>query len=126
MAEFTVTKTQISAGIWEGVVDYCGTGTPRNPVLDCVQAGTRLDGISFTADPEQEGRWIMRIAIPPHLISDGVQVFQIVERDSAETIGQFAILADEPVDDGLRDEVALLRGEVDLLKKALRRLAVEH
>ena len=39
MSDFQVTKTRILAGIWEGVVDFIGTGEIREPGLVCLHDG---------------------------------------------------------------------------------------
>lgn len=126
MSNFTVTKLHIRAGIWEGFVDFAGSGAPTQPALECWHEDERLDGLSYAADPDVEGRWTLRIAIPPHALRDGVQVFQITDTSTEEILSRFTILTDELFDDGLREEVALLRAELDMLKRAVRRLSLEE
>jgi hypothetical protein len=125
MSDFQVTKTRILAGIWEGVVDFIGTGEIREPGLVCLHDGTRIPSLTYVPDPEADGRWILRIAIPPHVLADGIQVFLVNDQDTGETLTQFSILTDEHFDEGLRREVALLRAELDIVKRAIRRIAVE-
>lgn len=126
MSDFTVTKTRIHAGIWEGIVDYFGDGEPRDPSLVCVHDNDTIPSLTYVPDPDAEGRWILRIAIPPHVLADGIQVFLINDRDTDETLARFSILTDEHFDEGLRNEVAMLRAELDIVKGTLRRMAMEN
>jgi hypothetical protein len=125
MSDFQVTKTRILAGIWEGVVDYVGAAETREPRLECLHDGARIPSLTYVPDPEAEGRWILRIAIPPHVLADGIQVFLVNDQETEETLARFSILTDEHYDEGLRREVALLRAELDIVKRAVRRLAME-
>lgn len=114
MARWTLTKTRLVDGIYEGIL--AGTGTPR---LAAHHAGGTI------AAPEIEdggaGVWHLRLRMPPEVISDGGSVVVISDADSGETLDSIAILAGDPLDEDLRAEVALLRAELDLLKRAFRR-----
>jgi len=125
MSDFTVTKTRILAGIWEGIVDFLGPGEPREPRLECICEDQPIPSLTYVPDPDAEGRWILRIAIPPHVLADGIQVFLINDCETGDTLAQFSILTDEHFDEGLRSEVAMLRAELDIVKRAVRRMAME-
>jgi hypothetical protein len=59
------------------------------------------------------------------LIGDGAQTFLIFDKDTGETLDSFTIIAGDAVSDDIRAEVALLRAELDLVKRAFRRHCVE-
>ena len=75
-----------------------------------------------TGEPSQ---WSLRIPIPVELIGDGAQTFLIFDKDTGETLDSFTIIAGDAVTDDIRAEVALLRAELDMVKRAFRRHCVE-
>jgi len=116
MTDLTLTKIQLRAGVWEGVL----TGpTSKEPVLALRHNGDILPGLEVTAD--EPGQWHVRAPVPLELISDDLQSFVIVESDSDTILAQFVILAGEQIETNMRAEIDLLRAELDLLKRAFRR-----
>ena len=113
---WTLTKTRLAAGIWEGVL--AGAGTDR-PVLQVTHEGLAVDGLQLAHDA-QTGHWRVSVPVPPHLISDGVQTFVISDAQGV-TLASFALLSGEALAEDIRAELDLLRAELDLLKRAFRR-----
>lgn len=120
MSNFTVTKTRIQGGIWEGVVRRSGDDT-KDPEIEVREQDEIVRSISLTPDNHEAGQWHLSIALPPERLHDGVQVFLILDGQTGEELDRFTILTGEPLEDDLRAEVALLRAELDLLKAAFRR-----
>lgn len=123
MSDFTVTRKRIHAGIWEGIVESSGAsdGEARIEVTHLEQP---IRSTSVTKS-EKPGQWQLRIAIPPELLSDGVQVFLINDKDTGEKLDSFTIVTGEVLEDDIRSEVELLRAELDMLKRAFRRHCLE-
>ncbi|WP_425050882.1 hypothetical protein [Psychromarinibacter sp. S121] len=120
MIELSLTKTRIQAGIWEGIL----TGGPQDgdvPDLQVTHLGKTLNTVAVTPDPDAPGRWQVKIAIPPELLSDGVQTFLIQNGATGETLNSFTVVTGEPLGDDIRGEMDLLRAELDMLKRAFRR-----
>ncbi len=124
MSEYTVTRTRIQAGIWEGVVTPNGEAQ-EDPAIEVLHKEARVHSFALTPDEANPGTWQLRIAIPPDLLSDGVQVFLINDAATGETLDSFTIITGEPLEDDIRAEVELLRAELDMLKRAFRRHCVE-
>lgn len=123
MSNFTVTKTRIHAGIWEGLIVAAeADGTEPNIAVTHLEKPLTGFAVSKNTVP---GRWALRIAIPPELLSDGVQVFVISDKASGEKLDSFTIVTGEPLEDDIRAEVELLRAELDMLKRAFRRHCLE-
>ena len=122
MQHFTVTKTRIHAGIWEGTVAANGPDTAE-PQIEVTHLEKPLSNFALSKD--EGGFWALRIAIPPELLSDGVQVFVISDKASGEKLESFTIITGEPLEDDIRAEVDLLRAELDMLKRAFRRHCLE-
>lgn len=124
MSKFTLVKTRIQAGIWEGVISAKGP-VDLEPEIVVTHLEQPVQSLAVTEDTQNPGVWFLRIAIPPDLLSDGVQVFVISDKESGETLDTFTILTGEPLEDDIRAEIELLRAELDMLKRAFRRHCLE-
>ena len=123
MSAFELSKTRLFEGVWEGLltaIDENGT----KPDLGVTHLEKPLGELLLkeTGEPNQ---WAVRIPIPVDLIGDGAQTFLIFDKDTGETLDSFTIIAGDAVSDDICAEVALLRAELDLVKRAFRRHCVE-
>jgi len=117
-----LTKTHLSEGIWEGVITSTGAPDAR-PRIEVTHLEKPLDGVELT--PRDGGLWVLRVPIPAHTLSDGVQTFLIRDQKSGETLDTFTLIAGEALGDDIRAEIDLLRAELDMLKRAFRRHCLE-
>lgn len=120
MLEFQLTKVSFDDGVWHGNIRG-GNGEPR---ISVSLNGAPLADI--TVKPGENGGWDLLIPVPPSCLSDGAHVFLIQEETSDTQLGHFSILAGAENESNLRGQVALLRSELDLLKRAFRRHFIEH
>lgn len=123
MSNFTLTKTRLFEGVWEGVL-HAGSEGSGTPVVEVIHLEKPLAGVQITEN-QNEGHWIVRVPIPVEMICDGVQVFLINDVVSGETLDSFTLLAGEALGDDYRAEMELLREELDMLKRAFRRHCLE-
>ncbi len=124
MSNFVVSKTGIQAGIWEGVIERApGSGNDGAPTIEVQHLGQPVHSFSVTSAGGD--RWQLRIAIPPDVLCDGVQVFLILDAATGDKLDTFTIVTGEPLEDDIRAEVSLLRAELDMLKRAFRRHCLE-
>ena len=121
--ELTLTKTRIQAGIWEGVLTVAGDRI--QPQIEVSHQAQPLDGVEVAEDSETPGRFTLRVPIPRELLYDGVQSFVISEEVTGEKLGGFTLVTGQPLEDDVRAEMALLREELDMLKRAFRRHCLE-
>lgn len=112
----SVTRTRFAGGLWEGEVH--GTGERRPPV-EVVYADRAVPDVSLSAD--EGGRWRLRFPVPADAVGEGVHTLLIRSTETGETLDSLTLLAGDPMDGDLRGEVALLRAELELLKRAFRR-----
>jgi len=124
MSDLNLVKTRLQAGIWEGVLSG-GLGTGDTPEIVVTHLEKPVNTVAVTADPQSPGTWTVKIAIPPDLLSDGVQTFVIWDAAMEAKLASFAIVTGEPLEDDIRAELDLMRAELDLLKNAFRRHCVE-
>ena len=124
MSEFTVTKARFNAGIWEGIVLSQNMDVPT-PDIAVSLLGEDLQDVSVVLDETAQDHWVLRFVVPSEVLSDGVQVFLIVDRQTGENLGSFTILSGEPMEDDIRADMELLRAELDMMKRAFRRHCLE-
>lgn len=116
----------LRGGIWQGML-----ARDQEPArLSLVHLGERIAEARATA--EGEGQWRVTTAIPAEHLSDGVQTFLLVEdmgegaqplEPGARQLGKMTLVSGALLEDDLRAEFELMRNELELLKKELRRLA---
>ncbi len=123
MSAFDLTETGLANGVWEGVITRLeGEGESGAPEIDV----RHMDGpVQSEIQETGDGRWLLKVPVPSEAIADGVHVFVIYDQNSDEKLGDFTLLAGEPVADDIRAEIALLRAELDMLKRAFRRHCLE-
>ncbi len=121
MSDFTLTKTRIRAGIWEGVL----SGAEKTPTIEVLHLEKPVAGVTVTAVPERVGTWLVQVPIYAELLSEGVQTFLIRDAATAEKLQHFTVITGVAMEDDLRAEVDLLRAELDMLKRAFRRHCLE-
>ncbi len=115
----TLTQSRIRQGGWEGMLTGHSGGGP--PTLSAHHMDRPLEDMQFLQVDEAEGSWQVKLKIPTECLNEGVQNFVIEDAEKGETLTHFAIIAGAPVDDQIVAEVALLRAELDMLKRAFRR-----
>jgi hypothetical protein len=121
MSDFTLTKTRIRAGIWEGVL----SGSAEAPVLEVLHLEKPVPGVSVSAIAERPAEWLVQVPIPAELLSEGVQTFLIRNAATGDKLQHFTVITGVAMEDDLRAEVDLLRAELDMLKRAFRRHCLE-
>ena len=121
MGETHLTATRIVEGVWEGVL----TGAGVAPEISVSHLDTAVAGATVTPDPSHPGQFLVRVPVPVELLSEGTQTFVITEADSGERLASFTVVMGQPLDEDIRAELALLRAELDMLKRAFRRHCVE-
>ncbi|MBF9035131.1 hypothetical protein HKCCE2091_12870 [Rhodobacterales bacterium HKCCE2091] len=117
MTELTLTRIGLKAGRYEAMLDGAGPV----PVIEFVH----LDRVIATAEVSEagDGRHRLAATLPAALISDGVQVVTLRSAADGTVLDRLTILAGTGLEDDFRAELALLRDEVEVLKRAVRRLA---
>ena len=123
MSAFELSKTRLFEGVWEGVLTAVDDNAEQ-PDLGVTHLDKPLGELRLK-ETGQPNQWSVRVPIPIELIGDGAQTFLIFDRDTGETLDSFTIIAGDTVSDDIRAEVALLRAELDMVKRAFRRHCVE-
>lgn len=122
MSIYSISKTRLFEGIWEGIVTS-EDETADQPHLEASFQEKPLDNLKLVQ--VGDGRWTLRIAIPAHILADGVQTILIRDVIAQETLEVITILSGEAIAEDIRAEMDLLRAELDMLKRAFRRHCLE-
>lgn len=123
MPAYSLTKTRFVEGIWEGLLVAVTADAPPPEISVTLQdAPVRGVTVTQTANP---ARWAVEVPVPVQAVGDGVQTFLILDGHSGETLERFTLIAGEAAGDDIRAEMALLRAELDMLKRAFRRHCLE-
>ena len=117
---FTLNGSRLDEGVWHCELAGAAPGEGAVPDLVMTWRDQELGAPEVAAVPDQTGRWAVRFAVPAACITDGVQSFTLRDRVSGDRLATFALIAGEPASDDLVAEVALLRAELDMLKRAFR------
>jgi len=123
MSDWTLTKTRLFEGVWEGVLGASDVAASP-PEIEVTHELAPLPGVEMIPR-EEGGGFVLRVPVPAERISDGVQTFVIRDRASDTVLDSFSLVAGEALAYDLRAEIALLREELDLLKRAFRRHCLE-
>lgn len=124
MAEFE--SLELNGGTWHGVL----RGDAPLGRLILVHLGDRVAEAQVV--PIDPTSWRVAVTLPLDRLSDGVQSFLLMRdggkdldppQPDARHLGSLTLAAGQVLEYDLLNELALLRSEVDLLKKELRRLA---
>jgi hypothetical protein len=106
-------------GVWKGRLTGFAAGTP--PEVTISGDGGILPGVSLA--PDGQGAWIISVPIPAESLGEGIVAFVVTDAHSGTRVGEIVIAVGGAADDDLRAELGLLRAELELLKRAVRRLS---
>lgn len=121
MSTLELTKTTMRMGVWQGVITGSDADAPK---VEVTHLDKPVDGVTIAAHATKN-TWMLSVPIPPDAIADGVQTLLIIDAAQNEQIGHITLLAGDVLGDDIRAEMDLLRGELDMLKRAFRRHCVE-
>ncbi|WP_062762261.1 hypothetical protein [Falsirhodobacter sp. alg1] len=106
------------AGTWHGVLH----GAEDDPGIHVVHRGELLENISVM--PEGEGVHRISVPVPVELLDDGMHTF-LIRLEDGTVAGHFNIATTSPDQSDMQAELAALRAELDLLRRAFRRHCME-
>lgn len=113
-----LTTLRLIDGGWVGLLTTAA-GQPA-PDLRVTLSGQAVKEVRIEQD-DAPGQWRLDVPLPIERLTDGALVLQIADATGNALIGEYHLVAGQSLPDDLRGEVALLRAELDLLKRAFRR-----
>lgn len=121
--EYSLTRTRLLEGVWEGVVKANERVLPM-PEIAVTLRDRHIPGVTLAPLPDGDG-WQLRVPIPVDTIADGVHTFLISDDRNDVVLDSFTLIAGEALAEDIRAEMELLRAELDMLKRAFRRHCLE-
>ena len=115
---WAATASDLQDGLW--TVRLEGSGDPLR--LEASHLHRTIPDLTIE---ETDGRRTVTMTLPRAVLSDGLQSVHLLDKTSGETLASLHIAAGRQVSMDLAAEVALLRDELDLLKRSLRRLMAD-
>jgi len=115
-----LTRVALKAGRYEGLLN---TGGADIPVIELVHLD-RVVGHASVAS-EDAGTHRVTADVPAEVLSDGVQVMSLRSAADGAVLDRVFFLMGAGLDEDFRGELALVREELELLKRAFRRHCVE-
>ncbi len=113
MAQPILTPIRFENALWQGHLR-----SESEPQIDVRYLGEPVPDVELSS--EANG-WTLRIPVPLAALSEGVHCIAIFDATTDQKLGDFPIIAGTPAADDMRAEIALLRAELDMLKRAFRR-----
>lgn len=109
-------QVRLSGGHYEGVF----VGSPDTSIE--VVHGGKVVALGKLADlPGQAGAKRVSVDLPATVLSEGVQVISLRSTLTGDVLDRITLMAGEALEEDVRGELALLRDELELLKRAFRR-----
>ncbi|WP_170333775.1 hypothetical protein [Ruegeria arenilitoris] len=118
MTQTNLTPIRFENAIWEGHL-----ASEDTPEIEVRYRDQTLPDVELV---EAEGGWTLRVPVPSSLLSEGVHSVVIWDQRSNHKLGDFTVISGSPVAEDMRAELSLLRAELDMLKRAFRRLHGEN
>ncbi len=119
MSEIVLETGRVQGGRWSG---HVRTDDPSfgEAEIALVLAGEKVAPV-HVAPGGESGLWRLEVEIPAALIEEGLRTFTIERDGRTAPLASFSILAGAPLAPDIRAELELLRAELELVKRALRR-----
>lgn len=114
MDDWTVTASALERGVWTLRLE--GGSTP--PKIEVSHAHRAVPGVRTETDGSA---MTVTAELPREVLSDGLQSIHAVDKASGTTLASLHVAAGRMVSRDMTAELSLLRGELELLKKAFRR-----
>lgn len=123
MTDDALVRVRLQAGRYEGIL------TSSNPAmeqgLEAVHEGKIIANATLSSEGDGRGCWHVAVVLPASIIADGVQVVALRAIATGEVLDRITLMAGAPLDEDFRAELALLRSELEILKRAFRRHCAE-
>lgn len=116
MPEETLTRVRLQGGRYEALY----SGAPETG-LEAVHDGKVVAVALVRQDEGTPGRFRVAMDLPASVICEGVQVVTLRSTLSGAVLDRITLMSGAPLDEDIRAEVALLRDELEMLKRAFRR-----
>lgn len=120
MSGEVLVRVGLEAGRYDGVLSGAG-----QTEIEALHKGRIVAVASLSAHPTEAGAQRVSLNLPAEVLSDGVQVIGLRSTATGQVLDRVTLMAGSALDEDVRGELALLRDEVEMLKRAFRRHCAE-
>jgi len=120
MSEETLAALRLQGGRYEGILT-----APVATEIELLHGGSVIAVADLRADPDRAGTYRVSADLPASVLSDGVQVVALRSAVSGVVLDRITLMSGAMLDEDIRAEMALLRDELEMLKRAFRRHCAE-
>jgi hypothetical protein len=119
MSEENLVQLRLQNGVYEGILT-----SPVMPELELVQGGAVIAVARVVPDADRPGCYRVTADLPSTVLSEGVQVVSFRSTHNGDILARLTFMSGSLLDEDIRAEVALLRDELEMLKRAFRQHCV--
>lgn len=112
----TLVRTTLQAGRYLGVLTGAG-----QTEIEALHNGRIVAVAQLTAHPDEPGAMQVALELPTDVLGDGVHVVGLRSTGTGDVLDRITLMAGSALDEDIRGELALLRDELEMLKRAFRR-----
>jgi hypothetical protein len=116
----TLTRVRLLGGRYEGLMT-----APPDTGIEAVYEGRVIAVASINPDSARADGARVLLDLPAEVIGDGVHVIALRSTVSGAVLDRVTLMCGAPLEEDFRVELALLRDELEMLKKAFRRHCAE-
>jgi len=109
-------RVRLLSGRYEGLLT-----APESIGIEAVHQGKVIAMARVTPEDGRSDAYRVALDLPAEVISDSVQVISLKSVRSGATLDQVTLMGGDALDQDIRAEMALLREELEMLKRAFRR-----
>ncbi len=120
MAEEILTRLRFNAGCYEGTLQ----ANPA-PGIEAMHHGKVVAVAHATPQEGRTNEHRISVHLPAEVMGEGVQVIALRSTTTGDVLDRITIMAGAALDEDIRAELALVRDELEVLKRAFRRHCVE-
>jgi len=120
MTEDTLVQLRLQDGRYEGLMT-----AQSAEAVELLHAGKVIANATVTANDSQPGTYTVTADLPATVLSEGVQVVALRAQGSGAVLGRITLMSGSALDEDIRAELALVRDELEMLKRAFRRHCAE-
>lgn len=113
-------RTGLEAGCYTGVLTGAG-----QTEIEALHKGRIVGVAKIGPHPTEDNAQRISLDLPVDVLSDGVQVIGLRSTATGEVLDRITLMAGDALEEDVRAEVALLRDELEMLKRAFRRHCAE-
>lgn len=112
--------TKLDGGRYEGVL----TGADQTEI-EALHKGRIVGVAQVGPHPTEDGAQRVSLDLPSEVLSDGVQIIGLRSTATGEVLDRVTLMAGSAMEEDIRGELALVREELEMLKRAFRRHCAE-